>query len=259
MDGLGRYLREVVGESMTDPIEVEDVLGNLRVDVVVNYLPVGSEQAARYYAGAALRARCAFVNCMPAFIASDPYEAQAWHNAGVPIIGDDIKSQVGATIVHRTLARLLFERGYVLKRTSQLNVGGNTDFMNMLERDRLVSKKISKTGAVTSVMGVTLPAEDVHVGPSDYVPWLGDTKVAHIRLEAEGFGGAPLTIDLKLDVVDSPNSAGVVMDAIRCAAVAQDRGQGGPIQPACGYYMKTPPVQYPDDEARQTLRLWLGE
>jgi myo-inositol-1-phosphate synthase len=257
LDGLGKYLREVVGESTVEPIDVEDTLALLNVDVLVSYLPVGSDLAAQHYAGAALRANTAFVNCMPAFIASDPEWAAAFKRAGVPIIGDDIKSQVGATIVHRTLVQLLRERGYVLRRTSQLNVGGNSDFLNMLERSRLTSKKISKTRAVTSIMGVELPAEDVHIGPSDYVPWLGDTKVAHIRLEAEGFGGAPLTMDLKLEVVDSPNSAGVVMDAIRCAAVAQDRGQGGPVAAACAWYMKSPPEQWDDSVASDLLDEWL--
>jgi len=256
-DGLGRYLREVVGESTADPVDVEDILVYLNVDVVVSYLPVGSELAARYYAGAALRAKCAFINAMPTFIASDPVEAAAFKRAGVPIIGDDIKSQVGATIVHRALATLMRDRGVALKRTSQLNIGGNTDFLNMLERDRLKSKKISKTQAVTSVMGVELPAEDVHIGPSDHVPWLGDRKVAHIRLEAEGFGGAPMIIDLKMDVWDSPNSAGVVMDAIRCAAVAQDRKEGGPVYAACSWYMKSPPEQVDDDMARDALDEWL--
>jgi myo-inositol-1-phosphate synthase len=259
LDGLGKYLREIVGESMLyEPVEVEDILGNLRVDVLVNYLPVGSEEAARHYAGAALRAKCAFVNCMPTFIASDTFWAESFERAGVPIIGDDIKSQVGATIVHRALATLMRERGVQLKRTSQLNVGGNTDFLNMLERDRLVSKKISKTQAVTSVMGFQLPAEDVHIGPSDHVPWLGDRKVAHIRLEGEGFGGAPMSIELKLEVWDSPNSAGVVMDAIRCAAVAQDRSEGGPVHAASAWYMKSPPEQYDDSDANNMLDDWLN-
>ena len=257
LDGLGSYLREVVGESTATPVDVEAVLTDLKVDVLVNYLPVGSDLAARHYASEALAARCAFVNCMPAFIASVPEWSEAFHRAGVPIIGDDVKSQVGATIVHRNLVQLLRERGYVLKRTSQLNVGGNSDFLNMLERDRLTSKKISKTQAVTSIMGVELPADDVHIGPSDYVPWLEDTKVAHIRLEAEGFMSANLTIDLKLEVVDSPNSAGVVMDAIRCAAVMQDRKLGGAPIAACAWYMKSPPEQMDDTVANDLLDEWL--
>jgi myo-inositol-1-phosphate synthase len=259
LDGLGRYLREtgVVQESTADVVDVAEVLRAAAVDVVVNYLPVGSEAAARYYAGEALKAGCALVNCMPVFLASDPAWATRFADAGIPIIGDDVKSQVGATIVHRVLAQLMRDRGVRLERTSQLNVGGNTDFLNMLERERLQSKKVSKTQAVTSVMGVELPARDVHVGPSDYVPWLDDRKWAHIRLEGVGFGGAPTTIELKLEVHDSPNSAGVVLDAVRCAKVALDRGEGGAIGAPSAVYMKSPPRQHDDDAARDLLGDWL--
>jgi len=257
MDGLGKYLKESLEESDRPKVSVVDKLVEWRADVLVNYLPVGSEMAARFYAESALKAGVGFVNCMPTFIASDPTWAMKFVEAKVPIIGDDIKSQVGATIVHRTLARLMHERGVRLLRTSQLNVGGNTDFLNMLERERLKTKKISKTQAVTSVMGVELPEEDVHVGPSDHVPWLKDRKWAHIRLEGEGFGGAPMSIEVKMEVHDSPNSAGVVMDAIRCIAVAQDRGLHGVITEPSAYYMKSPPIQVPDDMARDALERWV--
>jgi myo-inositol-1-phosphate synthase len=257
MDGLGEYLREVVEISDAVTCDVADVLRESGATVVVNYLPVGSEEATRYYAHAAMEAGCAFVNCIPVFIASDPKWATMFREAGVPIIGDDIKSQVGATIVHRVLARLMHERGVKLRRTSQLNVGGNADFMNMLERQRLASKKISKTQAVTSVMGVELPARDVHVGPSDYVPWLEDRKWAHIRLEGEGFGGAPLNIEVKLEVHDSPNSAGVVTDAVRYAQVALDRGISGPLKEPSAWLMKSPPDQMVDEEAARFVDEWL--
>jgi myo-inositol-1-phosphate synthase len=257
LDGLGKYLREVVVENKDEPVNVREQLIAWGADVLVNYMPVGSEQAARWYAQAALTAQCGFVNCMPTFIVSDGEWAINFKEMGVPCIGDDIKSQVGATIVHRALATLMRERGVRLKRTSQLNVGGNTDFLNMLERERLKTKKISKTQAVTSVMGEQLPADDVHIGPSDHIPWLTDRKWAHIRLEGEGFGGVPTTIELKLEVWDSPNSAGVVMDASRCIAVAQDRGEAGPIYPASAYFMKSPPVQLDDDEARRALEDWI--
>lgn len=253
LDGLGKYLKENIVESDEPAVDVARILREAEADVVVSYLPVGSERAARFYAGEAIEAGCAFVNCMPVFIASDPEWAQRFRDAGLPIVGDDIKSQVGATIVHRVLARLMYDRGVVLKRTSQLNVGGNTDFLNMLERERLKSKKISKTQAVTSVMGVELPERDVHVGPSDYVPWLGDRKWAHIRLEGEGFGGAKTTIELKLEVEDSPNSAGVVMDALRWAAAAKDAGRGGPFLEASSVYMKSPPEQLEDFMAMSIL------
>ena len=258
LDGRGPTLEEAVLESPAAPVDVAEALRRAGAEIVVGYLPVGSEDAVRFYAGEALKAGCGYVNAVPVFIASDPVFAGAFRDAGLPLIGDDIKSQVGATIVHRVLANLLATRGYELKRTSQLNVGGNTDFMNMLDRSRLKSKKISKTQAVTSVMGTTLPADDVHVGPSDYVPWLKDRKWAHINLEAEGFGGAPMRIELKLEVWDSPNSAGVVIDAIRCAKVALDRGEGGVIHPASACYMKSPPIQNEDYEAFDQLETWLG-
>lgn len=250
LDGFGRYLRESVPESDAPAVDVAAALRAAGAEVLVSYLPVGSELAARHYAEAAIRAGCGMVNCMPAFLASDPSWGRRFEQAGLPILGDDIKSQVGATIVHRVLATLMHERGVRLLRTSQLNVGGNADFLNMLERERLRSKKISKTQAVTSVMGVELPARDVHVGPSDHVPWLDDRKWAHIRLEGEGFGGAPLTIELKLEVHDSPNSAAVVVDAIRHVAVAQDARLGGPLLGPSAYLMKSPPIQYTDDVAR---------
>jgi len=254
LDGLGRYLREVVEESGEPVADVAQVLRDSGATVLVSYLPVGSDRAAEYYADACLQAGVAMVNCMPAFIASRPEWADRFRAAGVPIVGDDIKSQVGATIVHRVLAQLLHDRGVELKRTYQLNVGGNTDFLNMLERERLKSKKISKTRAVTSVMGVELPETDVHVGPSDHVPWLTDRKFAFIRLEAEAFGGAPLNIELKLEVWDSPNSAGVVLDALRIAQLARDAGVSGPVETACAWYMKSPPVQMTDDAALLALR-----
>ncbi len=259
MDGLGRYLRESLTESSEQPVDVCRELQDAAVDVVVCYLPVGSDEAARHYAQCAIDAGCAFVNCIPAFLASDPIWAERFERAGLPIIGDDVKSQVGATIVHRTLVQLMRDRGARLLRTHQLNVGGNADFLNMLERDRLISKKISKTRAVTSVMGVELPANDVHIGPSDHVGWLNDRKVAYIRLEGENFGGAPISIELKLEVHDSPNSAAVVVDAIRCARVALDRGKVGALVAPSGYYMKSPPKQFDDNIARLMLEDWLNE
>jgi len=237
-DGLGKYLKQRITKA---PGETDDIVGILKdthTDVVVSYLPVGSEQATKWYVEQILEAGCGFVNCIPVFIAKENYWANRFKKAGLPIIGDDIKSQVGATIVHRQLARLFHERGVQLKHTSQLNVGGNMDFFNMLERERLESKKISKTQAVTSVMGLELPAEDVHVGPSDYVPWLTDRKWAHIRLEGEAFGDVPLTAELKLEVWDSPNSASFVIDALRCAKPALDRGIGGPLLGPSAYFMK---------------------
>jgi len=259
LDGCGPTLQGTVLEAPEPSVDVAQVLRDSGAEIVVGYLPVGSEDAVRFYAQAALEAGCGYVNAIPVFIASDPEFAQAFTDAGLPIIGDDIKSQVGATIVHRVLANLMHARGYTLTRTSQLNVGGNTDFMNMLDRSRLRSKKVSKTQAVTSVMGVELPADQVHVGPSDYVPWLGDRKWAHIRLEGTGFGGAPIIMELKLEVVDSPNSAGVIMDAIRCARVALDRGEGGPILPPSACFMKSPPVQVEDYQAFENLERWLGQ
>jgi myo-inositol-1-phosphate synthase len=249
-DGLGSYLKDVVKESNAAPVNVAETLRQSRTDVVVCYLPVGSENAARFYAGEALAAGCAFVNCIPTFIASNGEWAERFRAANLPIIGDDIKSQVGATIVHRMLAELMHERGVKLDRTYQLNVGGNSDFQNMLERERLYSKKISKTQAVTSVAGVELPAQDIHIGPSDHVPWLTDRKIAYIRLEGTGFGDAPFACEVKLEVWDSPNSAGVVIDAVRCAKIAKDRGIGGPLIGPSSYFMKSPPRQFPDHQCR---------
>jgi len=248
-DGLGKYYRQTIEESPAEPVDVVSVLRSTKADVFVAYLPVGSEQAQKHYAQAAIDAGVAFVNAIPVFIASDPEWAQKFTDAGIPIVGDDIKSQVGATIVHRVLARLFEDRGLVLDRTYQLNVGGNMDFKNMLERERLESKKISKTRAVTSQLDNGIAADDVHIGPSDHVPWLDDRKWAYIRLEGRNFGDVPLNIEMKLEVWDSPNSAGVIIDAVRCAKVALDRGIGGPLVGPSAYFMKSPPVQYHDDEA----------
>jgi myo-inositol-1-phosphate synthase len=250
LDGLGKYLVGLVEESAAPVADVAEILRESGTDVLVSYLPVGSEEASRFYAEQALAAGCAFVNCIPAFIASRPEWAKRFEAKGLPIIGDDIKSQVGATIVHRVLANLFRERGVKLERTYQLNFGGNTDFLNMLERERLVSKKISKTQAVTSQLDIPLPADDVHVGPSDHVPWLTDRKWAYIRLEGTTFGGVPLNAEVKLEVWDSPNSAGVVIDAVRCAKLALDRGIGGALVGPSSYFMKSPPTQFTDDEAR---------
>lgn len=260
LDGLGRYLLAEVPES---DAAVDDVAGTLRrtgTQVLVSYLPVGSERATAFYAEQALAAGCAFVNCIPVFIASDPAWCRRFEERRLPLIGDDVKSQVGATILHRVLVRLLRDRGVRLDRTSQLNVGGNADFLNMLERERLLSKKVSKTRAITSEMGEVLPASDIHVGPSDFVPWLTDRKWAHIRLEGTGFGGQAVNIELKLEVWDSPNSAGVVIDAIRCAKLALDRGIGGVLTGPASYLMKSPPVQLEDSAARDAmLRFIAGE
>jgi myo-inositol-1-phosphate synthase len=253
LDGFGRYYREACEESPAEPVDVASVLRESGADVLVSYLPVGSEAAQKHYAQACLDAGVAFVNAIPVFIASDPEWAQRFTDAGVPIIGDDIKSQVGATIVHRLLARLFEDRGLVLDRTYQLNVGGNMDFKNMLERDRLESKKISKTQSVTSQLENGIAAHDVHIGPSDHVPWLDDRKWAYIRLEGRNFGDVPLNVELKLEVWDSPNSAGVIIDAVRCAKVAKDRGLGGPLLGPSAYFMKSPPVQYRDEDAREMV------
>ncbi len=257
LDGLGKYLADVVEESEEPACDVADSLRRSGADVVVSYLPVGAEAASRRYAEAALAAGCGFVNCIPAFIASDPDWAARFERAGLPIVGDDIKSQVGATIVHRMLANLFRERGVRLDRTYQLNFGGNTDFLNMLERERLQSKKLSKTRAVTSQIGATLPAGDVHVGPSDHVPWLEDRKWAYIRMEGTTFGGVPLNCELKLEVHDSPNSAGVVIDALRCAKLAMDRGVGGALVGPSSYMMKSPPQQFTDHEARERTEAFI--
>jgi len=254
LDGLGRYYQEVVEESPATPVDVAQALQDARADVLVAYLPVGSEEAQRSYAEACLEARVAFVNAIPVFIASDPVWAQRFADAGIPIIGDDIKSQVGSTIVHRVLTRLFEDRGLALDHTYQLNVGGNMDFKNMLERERLESKKISKTQAVTSqIEHAPLSADDVHIGPSDHVPWLKDRKWAYIRMEGRNFGDVPLNLELKLEVWDSPNSAGVIIDAVRCAKLALDRGIGGPLLGPSAYFMKSPPVQYHDDVAYQLI------
>jgi len=250
LDGLNKYYHAVIDESPAEPVDVAQALRDARAEVLVSYLPVGSEDAQRYYAQAALDAGCAFVNAIPVFIASDPVWAKKFADAGVPIIGDDIKSQVGATIVHRVLARLFEDRGLALDHTYQLNVGGNMDFKNMLDRERLESKKVSKTQAVTSQLeNYTLADDDVHIGPSDHVPWLKDRKWAYIRMEGRNFGNVPLNVELKLEVWDSPNSAGVIIDAVRCAKVALDRGIGGPILGPSAYFMKSPPVQFHDDVA----------
>ncbi len=253
LDGLGRYYRETIEESPAEPVEVAEVLRESGADVLVSYLPVGSEEAQKHYAQACLDARVGFVNAIPVFIASDPEWSRRFADAGVPIVGDDIKSQVGATIVHRMLARLFEDRGLVLDRTYQLNVGGNMDFKNMLERDRLQSKKISKTQSVTSQVERGIRADDVHIGPSDHVSWLDDRKWAYVRLEGRNFGDVPLNIELKLEVWDSPNSAGVIIDALRCVRLAQDRGVGGPLLGPSAYFMKSPPVQYHDDEAHRMV------
>jgi myo-inositol-1-phosphate synthase len=257
LDGLGKYYRETVEESDAAPVDVAQALRDVQADVLVCYLPVGSEEAAKHYAQAALDAKVAFVNCLPVFIASDVAWAQRFVEAGVPIIGDDIKSQVGATIVHRILTKLFEDRGVKLNRTYQLNFGGNMDFMNMLERERLASKKKSKTQSVQSQMRKQLDKHDIHIGPSDYVPWLEDRKWAQIRLEGQSFGDVPLTIELKLEVWDSPNSAGIVIDAIRCAKLALDRGVAGPLIGPSAYFMKSPPVQFSDEAAREMVEQFI--
>jgi myo-inositol-1-phosphate synthase len=252
-DGLGKYYRETIIESDEDPVDVVAVLKDTQADVLVCYLPVGSEQAAKFYAQCALDAGVAFVNALPVFIASNPEWAQKFTDAGVPIVGDDIKSQVGATITHRVLAKLFEDRGVTVDRTYQLNVGGNMDFMNMLERERLQSKKISKTQSVTSQLREELSDRNVHIGPSDYVAWLDDRKWAFVRLEGRAFGDVPLSLEYKLEVWDSPNSAGIIIDAIRAAKIAKDRGIGGPILSASSYFMKSPPVQYTDEAAKKAV------
>ena len=249
LDGLGRYYKETITESSSAPVDVVAELKSNKVDVVICYLPVGSEEAAKFYAQCAIDAGCAFVNALPVFIASDPVWADKFTKAGLPIVGDDIKSQVGATITHRIMAKLFQDRGVHLDRTYQLNVGGNMDFKNMLERDRLESKKISKTQSVTSQLDYDLGAKNVHIGPSDYIPWLDDRKWAYVRLEGRAFGDVPLNLEYKLEVWDSPNSAGVIIDALRCAKIAMDRKIGGPLLSPSSYFMKSPPVQYTDEQA----------
>jgi myo-inositol-1-phosphate synthase len=263
LDGRGKYIKQEQGaESSEEPLvqwEVVQILKEAGVDVLLNYLPVGSQAATEFYVGAALEAKCAVVNCIPVFLASNPTWADRFTKAGLPIIGDDIKSQVGATIVHRVLARLFHERGVQLDRTYQLNIGGNSDFLNMLERERLESKKTSKTEAVISVSGTPIEGSNVHIGPSDYVKWLGDRKFAYIRLEGRGFGGAPLEAEMKLTVWDSPNSAGIVIDAVRCAALAMDRGLSGPIREPSACFMKRPAEQVEDHAALEQLEAWLDD
>jgi myo-inositol-1-phosphate synthase len=256
-DGLGKYLSERITKAPGSTVDIAQVLKDTRTDVVVSYLPVGSEQATKWYVEQIIEARCGFVNCIPVFIAGEDYWNNRFLKAGLPIVGDDIKSQVGATIVHRALARLFHDRGVKLLRTSQLNVGGNMDFYNMLERERLESKKTSKTQAVTSIMGHTLPADDVYIGPSDYVPWLTDRKWAHIRLEGQAFGDVPLQAELKLEVWDSPNSAGIVIDAVRCCKLALNQGVAGQLDGPSSYFMKSPYTQRPDDEAREATEAFI--
>ena len=258
LDGLGSFYRDVVTESDLPESDVVQVLRDSKADVLVSYLPVGSEQAARYYAECALDAGVAVVNCLPVFIASDPEWAERFRAAGVPIVGDDIKSQVGATITHRVLTKLFEDRGVKIDRTYQLNFGGNMDFMNMLERTRLQSKKISKTQSVQSQLETPLDKNNIHIGPSDHVPWLEDRKWAMIRLEGRNFGDVPLSIEMKLEVWDSPNSAGIVIDAVRCAKVALDRGEGGPLIAASSYFMKSPPVQFSDEEAHNKTEAFIA-
>jgi len=258
-DGLGKYLKEKIVKAPGPTVDIAGILQETQTDVVVSYLPVGSEQATKWYVEQILEAGCAFVNCIPVFIAREEYWDGRFKKAGLPIIGDDIKSQVGATIVHRALARLFHERGVKLVRTSQLNVGGNMDFYNMLERERLESKKVSKTNAVTSIAGLELESENVHVGPSDYVPWLTDRKWAHIRLEGQAFGDVPLTAELKLEVWDSPNSAGIVIDAVRCCKLALEHGLSGQLDGPSSYLMKSPMHQRPDDQARELTEEFIAK
>ena len=257
LDGLGRYYRETITESDAEAVDVVAALREARVDVVVCYLPVGSEAAAKFYAQCAIDAGCAFVNALPVFIASDPEWAAKFEAAGLPIVGDDIKSQVGATITHRVMAKLFEDRGVILDRTYQLNVGGNMDFKNMLERERLESKKISKTQAVTSQVEHDLGSRNVHIGPSDWIDWLDDRKWAFVRLEGRAFGDVPISLEYKLEVWDSPNSAGVIIDALRAAKIAKDRGIGGPILSASSYFMKSPPEQYSDSAARLAVESFI--
>ena len=256
-DGIGKYLSQVITKAPGETADVVKILQDTKTDVVVSYLPVGSEEATKWYVEQVLAAGCGFVNCIPVFIAREPYWRRRFEEKGLPIVGDDIKSQVGATIVHRKLARLFQERGVRLERTHQLNVGGNTDFLNMLERERLESKKISKTNAVTSQLDHDLGAKNVHIGPSDYVAWLEDRKWAYIRLEGRAFGDVPLNVELKLEVIDSPNSAGIVIDAVRCCKLALDNGLGGALEWPSAYFMKSPPVQHPDDQCHTQVETFI--
>ncbi|HET7076366.1 MAG TPA: inositol-3-phosphate synthase [Chloroflexia bacterium] len=258
-DGLGKYLSEVITKAPGPTADIVRILKETKTDVVVNYLPVGSEMATKWYVEQILDAGCALVNCIPVFIAREEYWQRRFMAKGLPMIGDDIKSQVGATITHRVLTRLFAERGVKIDRTYQLNFGGNTDFLNMLERERLESKKISKTNAVTSQVGYPMPARDVHVGPSDYVPWLDDRKWCYIRMEGTTFGNVPLNMELKLEVWDSPNSAGVVIDAVRCCKLGLDNGLSGTLEGPAAYFMKSPPVQHPDDLAHDMVETFIAE
>ena len=258
-DGIGKYLEDVVHKAPGPTADIVKILKDTQTDVVISYLPVGSEEATKWYVEQVLAAGCAFINCIPVFIAKEEYWAERFKERGLPIIGDDIKSQVGSTIVHRVMTRLFQDRGVRLDRTYQLNFGGNTDFLNMLERERLTSKKISKTQAVTSQLDNEMLASDVHVGPSDHVPWLDDRKWAYIRMEGTTFGDVPLNIELKMEVWDSPNSAGVVIDAVRCCKLALDRGISGPLEAPSAYFMKSPPIQHTDDEARRMVEGFINE
>jgi len=257
-DGLGKYYRETIRESDKSPVDVAEILKERKADVLINYLPVGSEEAVQWYAEQALKAGCGMVNCIPVFIAKTKEWQEKFQKAGLPIIGDDIKSQVGATIVHRVLTRLFRDRGVKLIDTAQLNVGGNMDFKNMLQEERLTSKRISKTDAVVSQLNYDMGAEHVHIGPSDYVPWLTDRKWCYISMRATAFGDVPLSLDLKLEVWDSPNSAGIVIDAVRCIKLALDRGIGGPLIAPSSYFMKSPPIQYSDSEARDMVEAFIA-
>jgi len=256
-DGLGKYLSQIIVKDSTSTADIVNILRDRQVHVVINYLPVGSEEATKWYVEQVLAAGCGFVNCIPVFIGREDYWQRRFEEKHLPIIGDDIKSQLGATITHRVLTRLMRERGIKLERTYQLNFGGNTDFYNMLERDRLESKKISKTNAVSSQLDYDLGPDNIHIGPSDYVPWLGDRKWCHIRMEGRTFGDVPINLELKLEVWDSPNSAGVVVDAIRCCKLALDRGISGTLKGPAAYFMKSPPVQYSDEEARQMVESFI--
>jgi len=257
-DGLGKYLSQIIEKAPGPTADIVKILKETKTDVVINYLPVGSEEATKWYIEQVLTAGCGFINCIPVFIAREKYWQGRFTERGLPVIGDDIKSQVGATIVHRVLTRLFRDRGVRLERTYQLNFGGNTDFYNMLERERLESKKISKTTAVTSQLDYKLDPDNIHVGPSDYVPWLADRKFCHIRMEGRTFGDVPLNLELKLEVWDSPNSAGVVIDAIRCCKLALDRGLKGALIAPSAYFMKSPPIQYTDDEARRMVEEFIA-
>ena len=257
-DGLGKYLSQIIQKAPGSTVDIVKALKETQTDMVLNYLPVGSEEATKWYIEQVLAAGCGFINCIPVFIARERYWQERFIDKGLPVIGDDVKSQVGATIVHRVLTRLFRDRGVRLERTYQLNFGGNTDFLNMLERERLESKKISKTTSVTSQLDYKLDPDDIHVGPSDYVPWLTDRKFCHIRMEGRTFGDVPLNLELKLEVWDSPNSAGVVIDAIRCCKLALDRGLKGALVAPSAYFMKSPPIQYTDDEARQMVEEFIS-